>query len=257
MTLELLSKPQLQIINRRNSLRYPLDTAEKDYFLALVSKIIHESPLKAKLVFKGGTALHHTYLQQLRFSEDLDFTAISAITLDEIKDVFAEHDFLEVKESFVSDFTIKISRLKYSGPLGNPNSLKIEIDYAQNVILPACEKEYQNVYGVRTMVSVMDLREIMAEKLRAASGRARYRDFYDIAMILNEYKMNFCEILDLVRRKEIRETISQKSILQNWEIAKQEKGKGVDIIVYTKEISDEKILESIKGIGAFEIRQTQ
>jgi hypothetical protein len=29
----------------------------------------------------------------------------------------------------------------------------------------------------------MDLREILAEKIRAASGRARYRDFYDIAMI--------------------------------------------------------------------------
>lgn len=46
MTLELLTKAQLQIINRRSNLRYPLDVAEKDYFLALVSKIIHESPLK-------------------------------------------------------------------------------------------------------------------------------------------------------------------------------------------------------------------
>ena len=83
MTLGLLSKSQLQIINR-NNLRYPLDAAEKDYFLALVSKIIYESPLKEKLVFKGGTALHHTYLPQLRFSEDLDFTALSAMTLEEL-----------------------------------------------------------------------------------------------------------------------------------------------------------------------------
>lgn len=43
---------------------------EKDYFLALVSKIIRESPLIEKLVFKGVTALYHTYLPQLRFSED-------------------------------------------------------------------------------------------------------------------------------------------------------------------------------------------
>jgi predicted nucleotidyltransferase component of viral defense system len=257
MTLELLTKSQLQIINRRSSLRYPLDAAEKDYFLALISKIIYESPLKEKLVFKGGTALYHTYLPQLRFSEDLDFTAISAITLEEIKGVFAAHDFLELKEHFASEFTIKINRLKYVGPLMNPNSLKIEIDCAQKVVLPARDREYRNVYGVQTMVRVMDLREILAEKLRAASGRARYRDFYDIAMILESYQMDTGEILDLVRRKEIRETISQESMLRNWEIAKQEKEKGVDLIVYAKEISEEKILESIKRIGPFEIRKAQ
>ena len=32
--MELLSKSQLQILNRRSNLRYPLDAAEKDYFLA-------------------------------------------------------------------------------------------------------------------------------------------------------------------------------------------------------------------------------
>ena len=257
MTLELLSKSQLQIINRRNNLRYPLDAAEKDYFLALVSKVIYESPLGKKLVFKGGTAIHHTYLPQLRFSEDLDFTAISAITLEELTDILAAHDFLEVKEHFVSEFTLKVNRLKYTGPLGMPNSLKIEIDYAQNVALPASDREYRNIYGVQTTVRVMDLREILAEKIRAASGRARYRDFYDIAMILDTHQMDVGEILNLVRRKEIRETISQESMLRNWQIAKQEKGKGVDLIVYTKEISEERILESIKRIGPFEIRKSQ
>lgn len=72
MTLELLNKTQLQIINRRN-FRYSLDVAEKDYFLALVSKIIYESTLNDKLVFKGGTALHHTYLPQMRFSESVSW----------------------------------------------------------------------------------------------------------------------------------------------------------------------------------------
>ena len=82
MTLELLTKSQLQIINRRSSLRYPLDAAEKDYFLALVSKKVYESPLKEKLVFKGGLALHHTYLSQLRFSEDLDLKQYLAADFD-------------------------------------------------------------------------------------------------------------------------------------------------------------------------------
>jgi predicted nucleotidyltransferase component of viral defense system len=176
--------------------------------------------------------------------------------IKELKIVLTAHDFLEVKESFESDFTIKINRLRYVGPLVNANSLKIEIDFAQNVVLAPRDMEYRNVYGVETLVRVMDLREILAEKVRAASGRARYRDFYDIAMIFESHSIDVGEILDLVRQKEIRETISQESMLKNWEIAKLEKEKGVDLIVYTNDIPEEKILESIKKIGPFEITKT-
>ena len=70
----MISRQQLEIINRR-TLKYPLQVAEKDYFLAEVLKIITESNLKDTLIFKGGTALHHCYLDQYRFSEDLDFSA--------------------------------------------------------------------------------------------------------------------------------------------------------------------------------------
>jgi predicted nucleotidyltransferase component of viral defense system len=231
--------------------------AEKDYLLALVSKIIYESGLKDKLVFKGGTALYHTYLPQMRFSEDLDFTAPVQVTLEELADVFAAHDFLELTEHYESAFTVKVNRLKFIGPLGMPNSLKIEVDVAQNVVLPACDREYRNVYGVSAKVRVMDLREILAEKIRAASDRARYRDYYDIAMILRNYPLNLGETLDLVRRKEVRKTISQKSILQNWEIAKQEKGRGIDLIVYSKELSDEEILDAMEKIEPFEIDRLQ
>lgn len=40
--IKLINKSQLEIINR-NGLKYPLAIAEKDYFLAIVSKIIFES----------------------------------------------------------------------------------------------------------------------------------------------------------------------------------------------------------------------
>ncbi|NLV31307.1 MAG: nucleotidyl transferase AbiEii/AbiGii toxin family protein [Acidobacteria bacterium] len=252
MTLELLSKAQLQIINR-GGLQYPLDAAEKDYVLALVVKILYESGLKAKLVFKGGTALYHTYLPQLRFSEDLDFTALIPVTLEELEEVLVAHDFLELKEHNVSDHTVKINRLKYAGPLGQPNSLKIEVDVTQNVVLPACEKEYRNHYGVQAAVRVMDLREILAEKIRAASGRARYRDFYDIAMILDGFAMNIGEVLDLVRRKEIRKPVSHGSMLRNWKIARQEKDGRSDQIVYSRDVSEKEILAAMAAIGCFSI----
>ena len=75
MAIPLLPRPQFELINRR-TLRYPLAIAEKDYFLTLALQVLYASPLQESLVFKGGTALHHCYLPQQRFSEDLDFTSL-------------------------------------------------------------------------------------------------------------------------------------------------------------------------------------
>ena len=90
MKIDLLSRAQLSIFNK-NSFRYPLQVAEKDYFLAIVLQIIYSSKLKDVLVFKGGTAIHHLYLDQLRFSEDLDFQTTGKITEDDLGDVFDEN----------------------------------------------------------------------------------------------------------------------------------------------------------------------
>ncbi|NLZ97161.1 MAG: nucleotidyl transferase AbiEii/AbiGii toxin family protein, partial [Candidatus Magasanikbacteria bacterium] len=169
--MQLITKEQLSILNRQN-LKYPLAIAEKDYFLTIVSKIIFDSSIKNKLIFKGGTALHHVYLPQLRFSEDLDFSSnLKKIELNQLRDILNNYNFLEVKKEYTSSSTIKIEKLQYSGPLGQPNSLKIEVDYLQNVVLPPVEKNYHNFYGINTKVRVMDIREIMAEKIRAMSDR--------------------------------------------------------------------------------------
>lgn len=124
MKIDLLNKTNLALINKSNY-RYPLAVAEKDYFLAVVLQIIYNSELKDKLVFKGGTAIHHLYLDQLRFSEDLDFNAISPISIDDFEDAFKPFGFLEIVDINQSDFSLKIQRLKFTGPLQQPNSLKI------------------------------------------------------------------------------------------------------------------------------------
>lgn len=243
-----LTKRELEVINKKN-LKYPLAIAEKDYFLAIVSKIIYDSLLRDKLVFKGGTALHHCYLDQMRFSEDLDFTSLDKnIKLENVKEIFEPYDFLEVKKEYTSNATIKLERLAYNGPLGQPNSLKVEIDFIQNVILPAKDLEYKNVWKVDTKVKVMDIREIVAEKIRATSDRARYRDFYDLFQILKNFKINLKEIVELIKRKEVRKPISQKSILANWGIVKQEKSGELQRIYYSEEVADieiKKILEDM------------
>lgn len=249
MIIELLNKSDLSILNKR-ALRYKLAEAEKDYFLALVSKIIYSSSLKDKLVFKGGTAIHHCYLPQTRFSEDLDFTSTDkSITLEEVKAVLESQDFLEVKKENASKATIKIERLKYDGPLGLPNSLKVEIDFFQNVVLPVKTIKYKNAWNIETKVNVMDVREICAEKIRAASDRARYRDFYDLALLFDHFKFDIEEISGLIARKEIRKPISQDSIMSNWRTAKKEREEEISRIYYAHNIDNsevEALIDKIK-----------
>ena len=234
-------KTQLQLINRR-SLRYGLGDAEKDYFLAAVSRLIFESPLKEEMVFKGGTALHHCYLDQLRFSEDLDFTSINKnITPDKVNKVLESGGIFRVKKQYVSKATIKTERLLYTGPLGQPNSLKVEIDFIQNVVLPARHMKYNNVWGLDVNVNVMDIREICAEKIRAMSDRARYRDFYDLYQILKNFTINLDEIVKLIKQKEIRKPITRKSIMKNWQLAKQDKLSDEGRIYYKENVSEQEI----------------
>jgi len=248
MKYVLLSRRELEIINRKN-FRYPLQIAEKDYFLAVVSKIIYDSPLRDKIVFKGGTAIHNCYLPQSRFSEDLDFTSLDkTITLEEVKAVLESQDFLEVKKNYVSKAAIKIERLKYTGPLGLPNSLKVEIDFIQNVVLPSKAALYKNVWKIETKVNVMDVKEICAEKMRAASDRARYRDFYDLVLLFESFKFDIKEIAGLVKQKEIRKPITQDSIMNNWEVAKKEKEEELSMIYYARGINDKDIEELIQKL---------
>jgi len=244
----MLTKQQLEIINRK-TLKYPLHMAEKDYLLALVLQVITESPLKKDLVFKGGTALYHCYLDQLRFSEDLDFTSKrKTLTLDEVRRIFSGNDYFNIKKDFFSQATIKIEKLQYIGPLQQPNSLKVEIDYLQNVLLPAKTLKYNNIWGVDFLVKVMDVKEIAAEKIRAMSDRARYRDFYDLFLILEKYHFDINKIIGYVKQKEIRQPISKLNIKNNWAIIKTQKQAKMDQIHYVRLVGDQEMEGLIKSL---------
>lgn len=244
----MLTRQQLEIINRK-SLRYPLHIAEKDYFLALVMQIIVASQIGKTLIFKGGTALHHCYLDQYRFSEDLDFSSNkTSLIIEDVRKIFNNIDYLNIKKDYFSNATIKIEKLQYIGPLIQPNSLKVEIDFLQNVLLPPQTLIYHNVWGVDFSVEVMDIKEICAEKIRAMSDRARYRDFYDIYLILEKYHLNLDEIVSYVRQKEIRRPITKASIRSNWQVITTEKDQEMKQIFYSKQVCDSQIEALIKSL---------
>ena len=243
-----LNRQQLELINRR-TLGYPLQIAEKDYFLALAIQLIYNSPLGNKLVFKGGTAIHHCYLPQKRFSEDLDFTSIDPnISFEEIVSILESDGTFRVKKSYQSGFTIKIERLQYQGLFGQPGNIKIEVDHHQNVVLPGVRTNYQNVWKINTSTFVMDQREICSEKIRAVSQRARYRDFYDLYFLIKKIKVDFDEALDILKQKEIRTPIIAASIAKNWSVAKEQKDSDLGSIYCSEEIANKEIESLILNI---------
>lgn len=250
----MLTRQQLEIINRK-SIKYPLHNAEKDYLLTLVLQVIIKSPLGKTLIFKGGTAIHHCYLEQYRFSEDLDFSANQKpVALEEVRKIFADVDYLQIKKDYLSEATIKIEKLQYTGPLAQPNSLKVEIDFLQNVVLPPQTLVYHNVWGLELSVNVMDIREICAEKIRAMSDRARYRDFYDMFLALDTYNINLEEVVELVKKKEIRQSITKAAnIEKNWQIVLTQKKKEMGQIYYSRQVEDAVIKKMIRSLPLAEI----
>lgn len=250
----LLTRQRLEFINRKR-LKYPLDIAQKDYFLSLTLRKIYNSPLKEKLIFKGGTALHHTYLPQRRFSEDLDFTSLDKdITFDEVKSVIESGGLFTIHKKYESKFTIKIEKLRYAGLLGQNGHIKFEIDRHQNVILKGQKTKYQNVWNVDVTPIVMDKREILAEKIRATSQRARYRDFYDLYFLLNELKLDLKFSINLLKEKEIRKPIICSNISKNWKVAIEDKSNDLSTILCTDNIEDKKIEDLIQNIEFEDLR---
>ncbi|MDO8886862.1 nucleotidyl transferase AbiEii/AbiGii toxin family protein [Candidatus Oleimmundimicrobium sp.] len=247
MKIDLLSRAQLSIINK-NNLRYPLATAEKDYILAVVLQVIYNSNLKDRLIFKGGTAIHHLYLNQLRFSEDLDFATTGRVSLDDFEEAFKPYKFLEIVKHYPSDFALKIERLKFVGPLGQPNSIKIDIDLAQDLILPAERIDYKNIFGVPITVSAMALKEICAEKVRAINERARYRDFYDLAAVLKRNSFEPAEIIEILKKKELRRPLNKDSVLDNFKIADEAIKSGAENLFYREEIDSREIMDVLDGL---------
>ncbi len=244
MKIDLLSKAQLSIINK-NNLQYPLAVAEKDYILTLILHIIYNSSLKNKLTFKGGTAIHHIYLDQLRFSEDLDFSSVEAININDVEEAFHSYSFLEIISYHESRFALKIERMKYYGPLEQPNSIKIDIDLTQELLLPPVSMSYKNYYKVPVSVQAMDIREICAEKLRAINERARYRDFYDLTFVARNYDIKPGDIISILANKELRKPLSKNAVMENMKLALMSMKTGAETIFYKKSLSHDDIQDTL------------
>ncbi|MCD6247046.1 MAG: nucleotidyl transferase AbiEii/AbiGii toxin family protein [Candidatus Diapherotrites archaeon] len=167
-----------------------LAQAEKDYFQNLILFAIYRTHGNA-LVFKGGTALAKCYGSR-RFSEDLDFTAISEFKVERIKKMLQRFALgFETKEKGFEK-SIKIGfRIKgplYTGSLMSLCRVIIDVSLREEVLLRPMVKTLGRFMEEipEFDVYVMDEREILAEKIRAVMGRNKARDAYDVWFLLKE-----------------------------------------------------------------------
>ena len=75
----------LEIKEFARSFAVPESTIEKDYALGWILYALNRQT--ETLVLKGGTGIRKTYIEGFRFSEDLDFTVLLDIDLNELEGI--------------------------------------------------------------------------------------------------------------------------------------------------------------------------
>ncbi len=217
MKIDLLNRAQLELLNKRG-LKYHLQDAEKDYFLAVILSIFYDSEFREDLVFKGGTAIYHCYLDLIRFSKDLDFTSRTQLKLVDLERLFSRFEIFKLKDMEEKKYGLTIS-IQYRGVLSQPDTIEVDINTNQKVLLEPKTMEYKNYYGLRFSCLVMDIKEIFAEKIRTLNDRARPRDPYDLVILQKKFGINIRETLALLAKKEMHNPLNKRRIEENIRIS--------------------------------------
>jgi len=193
------------------------------------------------MAFKGGTALKRCYDVDYRFSEDLDFSLLEVLTMDDIrKDL--KPVFEEVHRA--SGITLSLSReesdarsnthtfyLGYDGPIqraGTRPEIKVDITIKEHVSFGIAMRpilkydEYSDLPG-NARVGVYSLEEISVEKIMALTAPARNepRDLYDLWQLTKTFGVR---LRDLRAALEDKLRFKERSLLAGNELdAKRDK----------------------------------
>jgi len=208
----------------------PNTTIDKDWVLShILNAIFATPPGKELLVFKGGTCLRKCWIENYRFSEDLDFTLLDAnhtVSMEWIFKVLSvasessgalfhlEALHNQVWKDIPQGYLIEV---RFWGADHHPNQkplppsrwqtmIHIDINHTEllldepvwhNIIHP-----YSDANMISSPVRTYSLAEMLAEKIRSLQQRNRPRDIYDAEMIRRVIHQSELEkVYDIFRRK--------------------------------------------------------
>ncbi len=164
----------------------PQAVIEKDLALSVALAAISHSELAEHAVFKGGTAIKKAYFAEARFSEDLDFTALSIKPADCLrllrKALEGKADSgiaFEKVEAEKTSAGLKAS-VKYAGPLAYAQRIRFDFNFRENLAEKPARRKLLDPYGLGDVdLLILSPEEIFAEKLHALGSRSAPRDLYD------------------------------------------------------------------------------
>ncbi len=219
----------LEVLNRAAMGNdFYLPHIEKDYYLTLILSRIHD--LSEDLIFKGGTCLNKIYFSYYRLSEDLDFSMqLPASTLTRGIRRKAIQPVKDKIKKFVEQFGVRLDETEEPGRNESKQyiyyfvyqsalrpveeKIKFEIGLRYNPVLKTDKRKVRHHFlhlftGEPLFdggeVRSLDLKEVVAEKLRAAAIRKIIapRDFYDLDFILRKgFKIADPEVMELFQKK--------------------------------------------------------
>jgi len=179
-----------------------LDIAEREIALTYVLRILSDQGLLAQLAFKGGTALRKMHLGATgRFSLDLDFTATGDASPDAL--VLDLALALHEQTYYGLTFTVPSSdyyatndscgaEVTYHHDWVSGGRFGVQISFRARPLLPIRsmdlrrERYFDWLGMVPPPVPSLDLREVIAEKVRATVQRGRVRDLYDLYQLARQ-----------------------------------------------------------------------
>ncbi len=211
---------------------------ERDYLLVLLLHDVY-SVFSNELIFKGGTALKYFYSLN-RFSEDADFSYVSSEyipdrkrlgeKIDAVLDSFSIQYQITEREQRANKAGNEVVGINYeirvNGPLnrrsGQLQNIKIDISLRNDVIGKPELKYLSPIYPDITTFSVpvMNINEILAEKIAAIIERTKMRDIYDAYYLLVIRKLKYDEKLVAEKMRRRGEEFNMEGLAKKLEAAK-------------------------------------
>lgn len=166
----------------------PIDFVVKEFYLFNLMESVKNSTFSTKLIFKGGTALNTVYMDNLRFSEDLDFDLMQDVRHVDVRSYI--NQIMNVAEGFSSTETRKIRQTYmidfiYTSPLGKKD--RVRLDIKTNMIHLSAKSPISSVMRSKITgqnisgILVYGFEDLLARKMNALASRMEGKDVFDVA----------------------------------------------------------------------------
>ncbi|MDD3575063.1 MAG: nucleotidyl transferase AbiEii/AbiGii toxin family protein [Methanospirillum sp.] len=189
----------------------PPSTIERDY----AQNWLLSSFGSLHMVLKGDTGIRKVFIEQYRFSDDLDFTLTKPYEPDHLVDLIRQC-VVSIREisgiPFQDDVNLIHTKSGFRGtvffrliPSGADIPIKIDLDITdpsnEEILLPIENRDIIHLYSdsLAGTVPSYALDEIMGEKIRSLFERTRPRDLYDVYHLMP--RVHKSVVTDIFRKK--------------------------------------------------------